>query len=318
MDITTIRYQQAKMEGVLKILAGTGKAVPGSLASTKKNTAASFHPGLASVTLLEADVTAYYGNVKISGSHQGNRTKGCHSGSYEEPDKTLVDAVELPASYDSLKDCNVYYHGESISEYRLIQIAAASGKMELSGDMPGYKAARKAFQVIIEEQAETKYGWSTTRYSEDGRYTFTLQEDGSYKWHLVEDLEMGASLEEIADWICSGMPNRNIETRYLNYLKSMDPDLYNAAQNIGKEVRTYHLMTTAYDAGLLGDAQHDYDLSLLALLFGGHDLEKFHERFQHCKKSGNYQYLLDHYQPDMAEYLTNLRRQQLMKSGGVL
>lgn len=104
---------------------------------------------------------------------------------------------------------------------------------------------------------------------------------------------MGASLEEIADWICCGTPNRNIETRYLHYLKSIDPDLYNAAQ-------------------------HDYDLSLLALLFGGHDLEKFYERFLHSKKNGDYQHLLEYYQPKMAGYLTNLRQQQLMKSGGIL
>ncbi|MBD5458316.1 MAG: hypothetical protein HDR27_07080 [Lachnospiraceae bacterium] len=318
MDITAIRYQQLKMEGVLKILSGSRKSIPGAPVSKTGNTSNTFNPGFASVTLLEEDVTACYGNVKISGSHQGNRTKGCHSGSYEEPDEALVNAVELPASYDSLKDCKVYYHGESISEYRLIQIAVASGKMELSESTPDYKAAKEAFQVMIENNAQAKYVWSKTRYSEDGKYTFTLQEDGSYKRHLVEDLEMGTSLEEIADWICSGTPNRNIETRYLHYLRSVDPDLYNAAQNIGKEVRTYRLMTTAYDVGLLGDAQHDYDLSLLALLFGEHDLEKFHERFQHCKKSGNYQYLLEHYQPEMADHLTNLRQQQLMKSGGIL
>lgn len=29
-------------------------------------------------------------------------------------------------------------------------------------------------------------------------------------------------------------------------------------------------------------------------------------------------YLLEHYQPEMADYLTNLRQQQLMKSGGIL
>lgn len=318
MDITAIRFQQLKTEGILKILSGPGKTVSATPASKAERASDTFHPGFASVTFLEEDVTARYGNVKISGSHQGNRTKGCHNGNYEEPDEALVNAVKLPASYDSLKDCHVYYHGESISEYRLIQIAVAGGKMKSSEDIPGYKAAKEAFRVMIEDNAKTKYGWSTTRYSEDGRYTFTLQEDGSYQRHLIEDSKMGASLEEIADWICSGMPNRNIETRYLNYLRSADPDLYNAAQNIGKEVRTYDLMTAAYDEGLLGDAQHDYDLSLLALLFGGHDLEKFYERFQHCKKSGSYQYLLEQYQPETAEYLTNLRQQQLMKSGGIL
>ena len=33
----------------------------------------------------------------------------------------------------------------------------------------------------------------------------------------------------------SGTPNRNIETRYLNHLHTVDPDLYNVAMRIGTE-----------------------------------------------------------------------------------
>lgn len=46
-------------------------------------------------------------------------------------------------------------------------------------------------------------------------------------------------LEDIANWMMSGTPNRNIETRYLNYLHTVDPDLYNVAMRIGFEVRSY-------------------------------------------------------------------------------
>lgn len=98
----------------------------------------------------------------------------------------------------------------------------------------------------------------------------------------------------------------------------MDPDLYNAAQKIGNEVRTYNLMTAAYDTGALGDAQHDYDLSLLGMIFGEYDLEKIYEKFMNCKKSGNYLCLLEQYNPKGADYLAELRAQQIAKTGGVI
>ena len=44
--------------------------------------------------------------------------------------------------------------------------------------------------------------------------------------HLIDDAAVGASLEDIANWMMSGTPNRNIETRYLNHLHTVDPDLY--------------------------------------------------------------------------------------------
>lgn len=316
MNVLEIQRKQIQYDGAMNILShGKTSKIAGK---TFKRDFFS-NAGFRSVTLLEEDVEAYYGAVKITGSYNGNRTGGSKSTkAYDEIDEALVAAVELPKSFDSLKDSKVYYHGKTISGYKLVQTAVASGKMEVSeGANDGY-AYRDAFKLLIEEPAATKYRWSTTKYSEDGKYTFTLKDDGSYRMNLVQDFEMGASLEEIANWICSGTPNRNIETRYLNYLRRIDPDLYNAAQKIGTEVRTYNLMTVAYDAGALGDAQHDYDLSLLGIIFGEYDLEKIYERFTNCKKSGNYLCLLEQYNPKGADYLAELRAQQTAKTGGVI
>lgn len=316
MNVLEIRRKQIQYDGAMNILSH-GKTSKIAVKTAKRDSFS--NAGFRSVTLLEEDVEAYYGTVKITGSYSGNRTAGSkYQKTYDEIDEALVAAVELPKSFDSLKDSKVYYHGKTISGYKLVQTAVASGKMEVSEETNDGYAYRDAFKLLIEEPAATKYRWSTTKYSEDGKYTFTLKDDGSYRMNLVQDFEMGASLEEIANWICSGTPNRNIETRYLNYLRRIDPDLYNAAQKIGTEVRTYNLMTVAYDAGVLGDAQHDYDLSLLGIIFGEYDLEKIYERFTNCKKSGNYLCLLERYNPEGADYLAELRAQQTAKTGGVI
>lgn len=316
MNVMEIRHKQIQYNGAMSILSHGRRAKTTGKAAGKDFFSGN---GFCSVTLLEEDVKAYYGTVRITGSCSGNRTAGSKSQkSYEEIDEALVAAVELPKSFDSLKDTKVYYHGKIISEYRLVQTAVAGGKMEISEDTNAGYAGLDAFDLLIKEPAASKYRWSTTKYSEDGKYTFTLNSNGKYEMHTVQDLEMGASLEEIANWICSGTPNRNIETRYLNYLRRMDPDLYNAAQKIGNEVRTYNLMTSAYDAGVIGDAQHDYDLSLLGIIFGEYDLEKVYEKFVNCKKTGTYLCLLEQYNPEGADYLTKLRAQQTMKTGGVI
>lgn len=316
MNVLEIRRKQIQYSGAMNILSH-GRTTKITEKTAKKDffSNAGFRP----VTLLEEDVRAYYGTVKITGSCSGNRTASSKSEkAYEEIDEALVTAIELPKSFDSLKDSKVYYHGKTISAYKLVQTAVASGKMEVSEETNNGYAYKNAFKLLVEEPAAAKYRWSTTKYSEDGKYTFTLKDNGDYQMHLVQDFEMGASLEEIANWICSGTPNRNIETRYLNYLRSMDPDLYNAAQKIGNEVRTYNLMTAAYGAGALGDAQHDYDLSLLGIIFGEYDLEKIYEKFMNCKKSGNYLCLLEQYNPEGADYLAELRAQQITKTGGVI
>lgn len=319
MDAYKLTLEQIKYQGTKQLLSASHSQKCTARVSAIQKTNALYRAGFASVTILEEDVNAYYGNVKITGSNVKKHISGCQSKpKYQEIDKELVDAVKLPESYKGLKDGVVYYHGEAISQYKLVQTAVAGGKMELTEDVSAYMAAKTAFQVMIEESAKTKYGWSNTKYSEDGHYTFTKNEDGTYSWHLVEDAAIGASLDDIANWICSGTPNRNIERRFLTVLQSADPDLYEAAQNIGKEVRTYHLMTAAYESGALSDAQHDYDLSLLGILFGERHLEAMYQRLARCKQTGNYTSLLELYQPKGAAYLAQIRQRQLEKTGGTL
>ena len=157
---------------------------------------------------------------------------------------------------------------------------------------------------------------SNTLYSEDGKYTFTKTESGRWQMHLIDDAAIGASLEDIANWMMSGTPNRNIETRYLNYLHTVDPDLYNVAMRIGSEVRSYGFMEDLHQQGVLSDSQNQYDMSLLGMLFGK-DADSMRMILNGCKESGNFLELLDLYSPDGAKSLDKLREQQY-KHGGIV
>lgn len=224
------------------------------------------------VTITEHMVTAKYGTKITNGPRVQMRT----SGSKKTEDYTIVSKeqlaeVKLPASFDKLKEQeSFYYHGEKISDYELVQTAVALGKMELPTDEANCNPARTtmdAFEILVRGQAAPKNSWSSTLYSEDGKYTFTKTESGRYQMHLIDDTGVGASVEDIANWMMSGTPNRNIETRYLNYLRTVDPDLYNVAMRIGAEVRTNGFMEDLHGQGVLSDKQNQYDMSLLGLMF---------------------------------------------------
>ena len=141
-------------------------------------------------------------------------------------------------------------------------------------------------------------------------------ESGRWQMHLIDDAAIGASLEDIANWMMSGTPNRNIETRYLNYLHTVDPDLYNVAMRIGSEVRSYGFMEDLHQQGVLSDSQNQYDMSLLGMLFGK-DADSMRMILNGCKESGNFLELLDLYSPDGAKSLDKLREQQY-KHGGIV
>lgn len=276
--------------------------------------------GFATVTITEHMVTAKYGMKITNGPRVQLKTAGCKKPEdFVKVSEEKLDAVKLPDSFDKLKEqSSFYYHGESISDYELIQTAVALGKMELptedARDGSGY--AWKAFEVLVQEEAAPKYGWSDTLYSEDGKYTFTKDANGKYRMHLIDDAGMGASVEDISNWMMSGTPNRNIETRYLNYLHSVDPDLYEKAMEIGTEVRNYGFMEELYGQGVLSERQNTYDLSLLGLLFGK-DAEEMRSLLNKCTENGNYLELLELYNAEGAHSLQRLRGKQL-KYGGIV
>lgn len=273
------------------------------------------------MTITEHMVNAKYGTKITNGSRVQMQTAGSKKKEdWTEVSKEQLAEVKLPASFDKLKEQNSYfYHGENISDYELVQTAVALGKMELPTDekkcIPD-RVAMDAFEVLVRDQAAPKNSWSNTLYSEDGKYTFTKTESGRWQMHLIDDAAIGASLEDIANWMMSGTPNRNIETRYLNYLHTVDPDLYNVAMRIGSEVRSYGFMEDLHQQGVLSDSQNQYDMSLLGMLFGK-DADSMRMILNGCKESGNFLELLDLYSPDGAKSLDKLREQQY-KHGGIV
>ena len=273
------------------------------------------------VTITEHMVTAKYGTKITNGPRVQMQTVGSKKKEdWTEVSKEQLEEVKLPASFDKLKEqASYYYHGENISDYELVQTAVALGKMELPTDEencdPG-RTAWNAFEVLVKDQATSKNSWSNTLYSEDGKYTFTKTESGRYQMHLIDDVGVGASVEDIANWMMSGTPNRNIETCYLNYLRTVDPDLYNVAMRIGAEVRTNGFMDDLHGQGVLSDKQNQYDMSLLGLMFGK-DADSMRLLLSGCKKTGNFLELLDLYNPDGANTLAKLREEQI-KNGGIV
>lgn len=319
MDIQSVQLKQVQKMAALQLLrAATGKSTTSGRVS-RDTLFISKDAVFKYVSFYEEDAAAYYGTGQISGSNPKAKTKGCKDTEFPPIDEEKLSQVNLPDKYECLKDDGgFYYHGKPISDYDLVRLAVAEGKMEVSEDKSPYIAALEAFHVMVEEEAAPKYSWSSTKYSEDGKYTFTKKADGSYEWHLVEDELMGASLDDIAGWIASGRPNRNIETRYLHYLQRLDPELYEAAQNIGREVRNYDLLTECYKAGAIGEAQHAYDLDFLAILFGMKGNEIFYTLLCKAKSTGDFTDFFEAYQPEMAEKMQEIRIEQTGKTGGIL
>ena len=273
------------------------------------------------VTITEHMVTAKYGTKITNGPRVQMQTAGSKKKEdWTEVSKELLEEVKLPASFEKLKEQNSYfYHGENISDYELVQTAVALGKMEMPTDDTKCNigsAVLEAFEVLVREQATLKNSWSNTLYSEDGKYTFTKTESGRYQMHLIDDVGVGASVEDIANWMMSGTPNRNIETRYLNYLQRVDPDLYRTAMSIGAEVRTNNFMEDLHGQGVLSDKQNQYDMSLLGLMFGK-DADSMRLLLSGCKKKGDFLELLDLYNPEGANTLAKLREEQI-KNGGIV
>lgn len=273
------------------------------------------------VSITEHMVTAKYGTEITNGPRIQMQTAGSKKKEdWTEVSKEQLAEVKLPASYEKLKEQNSYfYHGENISDYELVQTAVALGKMELPTDEENSnpeRAAWDAFEMLVRDQAAPKNAWSNTLYSEDGKYTFTKTESGRWQMHLLDDAGVGASVEDIANWMMSGTPNRNIETRYLNYLHTVDPDLYHVAMQIGLEVRTNGFMEDLHQQGILSDSQNQYDMSLLGMLFSK-DADSIRLLLHGCKESGNFLALLDLYSLDGAKSLDKIREQQ-WKNGGIV
>ena len=322
MKIQSTNYQYT---GTLTRMRNAGKnafpysvQVEGYGSSKTKNSLFDF----ANVTITEHFEKDKYGTDIKNGPILYAKTSGCKTEeNYSDVAQEKIDAVELPEEFDEFKDEHrYYYHGENISDYDLIKTAVASGKLELPDNVTKGSIstmAFKAFKVLVQDEAEAKYSDSDTLYSEDGKYTFTKDVNGNYRMHLLDDEGVGASLEDISNWIMSGTPKRNIETRYLSYLQTVDPDLYSKATEIGKEVRNYGFMEDLYQDGVLSEKQNAYDMSLLGMMFG-QNYESMSSILCNCRESGDYTQLLQLYDKDGANSLQNIREKSIKESGGIV
>ncbi|MBR1815960.1 MAG: hypothetical protein IJ763_04595 [Lachnospiraceae bacterium] len=275
--------------------------------------------GFSSVCITDKMVMAKYGNTQRPIKKVVAHTAGSKSPSeYTEPDSEKVKAVKLPESFNKLKDNGFcYYHGRKVNEYEMVQIAVAAGKLEIPEEIKRNSEsqyARKAFDMLVKEPAVAKYSWSNTLYSEDGYYTFTKTADGRTKMNVIDDT-IGASVEDIANMMMSGTPNRNIERRYLEYLRRVDPDLYKVVSHIGGEVRNNGLMEDLYGQGLISERQNHYDMGLLGMMFGKNS-DDMRCIIHNCRQSGNYLELIEQYKPEGAASLVKLREKQSRETNG--
>lgn len=69
--------------------------------------------------------------------------------------------------------------------------------------------------------------------------------------------------------------------------------------------------------GVIGEAQHDYDLNLLAFIFGMPGGEKFYSLLSKAKSTGDFTDFLTAYQPEAAKAAHETRLEQISKTGGI-
>ncbi len=112
---------------------------------------------------------------------------GDYSQIAKNPIKTKESSI-LPESYEYLKKGGyLYYKGELLSPYELIEEAVRTKAITLHENMTSAQARAAADKALIYDRAAPRYGWSNTLYSEDVMEYFNKIKS-SNDWHkLLED-----------------------------------------------------------------------------------------------------------------------------------
>ena len=228
----------------------------------------------------------------------------------------------LPKSYDRLKDGGyIYYQGKLLNEYQLVEEAVKTKAITLDESMNYSRALAAASKALIVDRATPKYRWSNTLYSEDGMYVIKVDEKG-VRCGFTSTLIDGVHISDVAARMASGELNENIETLYLNYLRQVDPELYEAATNIGREIRNFTIMSDLYKEGSITEMQFEYDCMLLAYLFSrdGEDssymsIFNYFKKIQSC---GDWYKLLENYSPEGFAKLDAERQETYRSFGGII
>lgn len=174
----------------------------------------------------------------------------------------------LPERYNGGKSCYIYYQGNRISEYELIQTAVETGAITLDESQPIGWNISNAYEALMYSKATPLYDWSTTLYSEDRKYVYRV-ENGQITGARATWYSDGTTFQDVADAIANGTPLSEMDRYRLHDLMLYDMELYDVAVNIGRAKSEYDTFTNMYQSGQLTEQQFKHDCyPLLLLLFG--------------------------------------------------
>lgn len=280
------------------------------------------------ITMSDEVLSKYYGRPKPTKKYDtyvpSSQTPMIDYGNYSDEiknhKKTTTTGI-LPESYDCLKNSGfLYYQGKLVSQYELVEEAVKTKAINLDEQKNALAAFRAAEKALILDKASPKYKWSNTLYSEDGMYVIKVNEKGE-RVGMTSALIDGVHIKDVAARIASGELNKNIETIYLNYLNDVDPELYEAATNIGREVRGFTIMFDLYEEGSISEKQFQYTCTLLNYLFPLSDdspYENIVQYFKDIKSTGNWEKLLEDYSPEGFRKVDEERQITYKAFGGII
>lgn len=162
------------------------------------------------------------------------------------------DHVVLPDRYNTKTlQGYIYYKGERISQLELLEKAVESGAIELNEEETVFSNYDRAWEVLVESKAKPLYSWSSSLYSEDGMYKFRV-EDGEITGMTLARSGDGVFFSDIVKDLANGIKPCDLGSNIFD-LAHLDPELYQAACEIGSAKRMY---------------DESSDKSLFEILFG--------------------------------------------------
>lgn len=202
----------------------------------------------------------------------------------------------LPERYNGWKSCYIYYQGNLISEYELVQKAVETGAITLDESKTVGWNMDNAHEALEYSKATPLYDWSTTLYSEDRMYVYRV-ENGKITSARRTMFSDGTTFQDFANTIASGTPLSEVDHYKQLDLMLYDMELYDAAVNIGRANREYDTYTDMYENGQLTEKQFKHECYPLFLLLFGEDAD--------INNDSQFSQLSDFLEQDSDDFLKN-------------
>lgn len=182
---------------------------------------------------------------------------------------TTKSSVSLPSKYASLKNIYIYYKDERISYYDLVKKGVDAGIISIDESKPIGEYTAAVTKELIYKNAAPLYSWSSTKYSEDGKYVMRVGLNGEIDGMTSTISPNGTHIKDIAAKLASGIMPCDLDEVDRAYLLQVDRELYEASVNIGQAKRNYEELSSMYHKGTLTKSQYINDCYPLYLLFFG-------------------------------------------------